>query len=475
MHNQHIIDFFRSLSERMYKENDLSDILYALCESSSDFRQFFLDFFFSEFKLSAEKAVISRELQYDDGSRPDFWIRDPEKGLFIVENKIDDHNHHFQQYHAILEKNHKNDFRGRLGYITNYDLIGNEKRLANDCKALPQSNPVRNWQDFIEQLKSKQKEQVCSNNKLVPWALCEPIQGFITYCSVVCPNSREEKVNAFDLDYNNFNICKELYDGLGKWLRDGNSGVDIYRKCNRPEEWMGYYFSAEISGVSQKVWGWIGFYLHGTQQGLCIEFLNKKGWGEPVFSAVKPSHNRYQLDYCYSVNECVDKGVNDTRLRKYLAESVKDAFSCISKGKETNGNTDNNGIQTPEGILNQRRLCLFIKQNVLSDLEINKDISLEVVSKIDSQLPDKWCGVYFNVNSELFHASQGWIGVYYDGKKRGDDKSGDGRMLVCDFDGKVRELAHQEAEEPLELSAEKIKENLTKQLQSILPPSNAEA
>ena len=38
--------FFRELSRRMYKENDLSDMVYALCRSNSDFMQFFLNFIY---------------------------------------------------------------------------------------------------------------------------------------------------------------------------------------------------------------------------------------------------------------------------------------------------------------------------------------------------------------------------------------------------------------------------------------------
>ena len=38
--------FFTALSERARKENDLSDITYAMCEANLEFQKFFLDFFF---------------------------------------------------------------------------------------------------------------------------------------------------------------------------------------------------------------------------------------------------------------------------------------------------------------------------------------------------------------------------------------------------------------------------------------------
>ena len=101
MKDTNTIRFFKELSQRMYKENDLSDIIYALCESNLQFKQFFLDFFFKDKGLMAANVTLEREVQYEDGSRPDFVIRrlkDREEEVFFVENKIWDRSHHFAQY-----------------------------------------------------------------------------------------------------------------------------------------------------------------------------------------------------------------------------------------------------------------------------------------------------------------------------------------------------------------------------------------
>lgn len=37
--------FFTGLGDRFWKENDLSDVTYAMCRGSNVFFQFFLDFF----------------------------------------------------------------------------------------------------------------------------------------------------------------------------------------------------------------------------------------------------------------------------------------------------------------------------------------------------------------------------------------------------------------------------------------------
>ena len=76
-----MIPFFKSLAKRLYHENDLSDMVYALCESNVGFRQFFINFFFKDAGLKAGKCSIEREVSWDDGSRPDFVIRSS-KGIY---------------------------------------------------------------------------------------------------------------------------------------------------------------------------------------------------------------------------------------------------------------------------------------------------------------------------------------------------------------------------------------------------------
>ncbi len=458
MQNQHIIDFFRALSERMYKENDLSDILYALCESSRDFRQFFLDFFFPKNNLLADDVSIFREIQYEDGSRPDFTIVDSKNGLFLVENKIDDHNHHFAQYESVLTRELGKmcgnlGIAGRLGYITNYKLSEDEQRDANNCKALEQNN-IHTWKDFIEGLKQQQRNQI-------QWTLCESIEGFISYCSKVCPNDEEEVVGQFCLDCNVFSLVKKGYQCLRKFLYEKQTikghSVQYYQKCNRAEDWTGFYFSVDnvklLGGRPQKLYGWIGWYLraNSTSPGLCIEFLNKKGWGGPVFDVVK-TKDRYQLDYCFNLSDCIDCGeLREKEFAGVVNKAFSETFEAIESGKGPNNN-----CQTPKEFLEIRNLCLFLKQNIIAKQDKSNKYILEVASISDSQVTDKWCGVYFNILEKSHPVRQGWIGVYYDGKERGHDKSGDGRMLVCDYAGQVRKLACQNDNQPLELDANTV-------------------
>jgi hypothetical protein len=43
-----IIEFFELLSEKYYKENDLSNIVWILCSTSLNFRAVFLKFIFGD-------------------------------------------------------------------------------------------------------------------------------------------------------------------------------------------------------------------------------------------------------------------------------------------------------------------------------------------------------------------------------------------------------------------------------------------
>ena len=124
--------FFTGFAERAHKENNLSDITYALCRSNISFCQFFLDFFFPGAGLRARDVEITREY-FTEWGRPDFWIRNRvNQELYIVEVKIWDGSHHFEQYFKILKEDsglekdskpaHDLLVWRRLGYIANYPI-----------------------------------------------------------------------------------------------------------------------------------------------------------------------------------------------------------------------------------------------------------------------------------------------------------------------------------------------------------------
>ena len=148
--------FFKNLSERFYKENDLSDITYALCKTDSDFSKFFLRFLFPNESNITGLGNWQREVQgkYSDekgGSRIDFLYEEPEfDSKFIIENKIDDLDTHEEKYPFAFPKHE--GFKTAL--IANY-IYKNEKSFYDHCET---------WYNFLVNLK-KSKLATSYENK----------------------------------------------------------------------------------------------------------------------------------------------------------------------------------------------------------------------------------------------------------------------------------------------------------------------
>ncbi len=90
-----IVNLFSNLSKRLRSENNLSDITWALAETFHEFKEKVMKFFFPELK-DCKNVEITRE-KILGGSRPDFFAEFDGKN-FVIENKIENTNYHFQQY-----------------------------------------------------------------------------------------------------------------------------------------------------------------------------------------------------------------------------------------------------------------------------------------------------------------------------------------------------------------------------------------
>lgn len=184
--NSTIEKFFNYISNRIYNENRLSDITWALCQSSEHFETFFLKFFFKE----EVKFDISREIirEYTTGnSRVDFWIRNGEK-TFIIEVKIYDRNQHFDQYNKAYPN-------AKKGYITNYYL---EEQDGYE---------IRTWKELYKEL-----NQHLQDEDKIPVDEKNLIKGYISYLKNVCSIIEIEKMNLTNLkSLQDFNLlCNEI-------------------------------------------------------------------------------------------------------------------------------------------------------------------------------------------------------------------------------------------------------------------------
>lgn len=126
--------FWRNLGDRLKSENDLSDVTWGMCETSPRFRELFLTFFFPAGQF--DKAQMEREKSEED-SRADFIVITKTGERFVIEVKIENKNHHFEQYLKTYEID-----REHLGYIVNYAL-------------LKDGFEVKTWEEFYCRLKKK--------------------------------------------------------------------------------------------------------------------------------------------------------------------------------------------------------------------------------------------------------------------------------------------------------------------------------
>lgn len=64
--------FFEYLATRRYKENDLSDITWALCHACPDFKRIFIHFFFPDLEIDLIE-YFERETRDDDEGNS-YWF-----------------------------------------------------------------------------------------------------------------------------------------------------------------------------------------------------------------------------------------------------------------------------------------------------------------------------------------------------------------------------------------------------------------
>ena len=429
--------FFKALSERAYKENDLSDVTYSMCESNKVFRQFFLDFFFRSFNINAEAVTITREEKTELG-RPDFYIRRGDE-LFIVEVKIWDGNHHFKQYKGILdEKNVEEDKEKnwkRLGYIANYEQV---KKIVikelEDGKSVAAEKlcPVYTWKDFVTEL----EEYSCFDDSA--------ISAYVEYVKRVCPYD-DFKLDGQNLNLSGFKSVQDFENAVVNAIKNASEaineyGLSPYYKSPRyfiSQHRMGHFFEFDLpvnkeKNESKRVWGWIGAYYRNDGAVVCVEFEDRDGWGKPVCDKfrekVKDGCLRF---YLTEVDEEPD-------LQTSIPRFLRSVLGCVVNGKcvvEDSGKISNDanicegakdllGMKILPCLLEQKFFAKHHKYKVNID---NKEIifNLEMSSGSDAEVPNSHCGRYFELKpiavdekQTEFKSVRGWIGVMYSGNKK---------------------------------------------------------
>ena len=239
--------FISNLSKRLYNENDLSDITWTMCVTSDNFLEAFLGFFFPDEKFG--KVSIQREVS-DEDSRPDFYFEHDGK-IYLIECKIGDRNHHFEQYTTHYEIPNE-----RLGYITNYPMR-------------KEGFVVHTWTDLYLYL-----------SKCIPQEELELWIGYLKYVKQVCNIFIPKQPMNLDGMYSLYTFYK-LLDEV--FVCDNEKFTSCIYATPR-EGVMGKYFEVEFKQSDiKKTWGWMVVYFEREHPLVCIGFDNRENWGKPIY------------------------------------------------------------------------------------------------------------------------------------------------------------------------------------------------
>lgn len=323
-------EFMEHLAERRYKENDLSDITYALLLSDEKFKTCFFQFLTIPIDQILE---IKRECKFDD-SRPDFIIKMQDGSSYLVEIKINDRHTHIAQYCQNKELENYNKI-----YLSNYELIG-EDLPENDNEFL--NNFTRKtWRELYEVLdKANKKKQ------------SDAITGYLAYIKSVCC--------IFDIKDISLNQTLVQLGQFKMYLREliqtasiDDLEIQPYNTAyNYSDTSSGTYFSVSSKTAKYIIYPWIGV-CYQKDISICMYFEFAKGW----CSILEKDANK--------ISSALEK---------------KDSIECTKTNSELIAKLDQdsfNEFQKKDNIINQ-------KQKLTDFFEQTLDVIKEYFKEIES-------------------------------------------------------------------------------------------
>lgn len=321
MNNSCINTFFSSLSSRMWKENDLSDITWAMCQASPTFLECFVHFFFPEVDIhSIIDFVRESPDEQDGGSRVDFLFRVQDDATpYLIEVKINDRNQHFSQY-----DNAYNVTPDRLGYITNYPLYeeGYDK--------------IRQWEQFYDLMENRVKSFPESEETNL-------IKGYLSYVKNVCGIIKFTKPMNITGLYSMFELFQILKNLTTR--QESDFTLSFYGN-NETQNGFNVKFWFEINYPNTSIpkdWGVIGLWYDKEQPIISIGFYKDEGWGKSIYNLLKTkTFTKYQ--YCSTPYE--DGGYYFIDLKEEAMKSIDEA-STIDDQKKILCNYMNEALRIP--------------------------------------------------------------------------------------------------------------------------------
>lgn len=218
-------DFISELGKRLDSENDLSDITWALLQSSSDFRRAFLTFIGinnTEFESAFE---FEREYLLPGNLRVDLAIRSPlSKEVILLENKIWDRNYHFVDYSKAIGSS--SNFK--LVLLSAHQIESSDSNLAQRT-----GWTLRYWHDFEESLRSltfKEFDDVRA--------------GFISYLRRVC---MVLPVDRIQFDSASLNSLYSFNNLIRRIVKDASHDNFVYALYPSPRSFSNGYSACYYS------------------------------------------------------------------------------------------------------------------------------------------------------------------------------------------------------------------------------------
>ena len=432
--------FFSAISSRMWKENDLSDMTFALCEGNLKFKQFMLDFFFGVGTIDASKAKIIRELSMD-GSRPDFWITTGETN-YIIEVKIWDKSHHFQQYLPFVDNK-----KERLGYIAAYHITSDSDGSVIRKDEYP---GLKTWKELIVSLGSEVKEEGIG--------VGDPaIVGYMKYVRNVCGIGEDyPEINKIKGEvFKNLNqICSSYIYAVKNCKCNG---CDFYYKSPTSSDFTsrkGVFFVFDYKG--KPAYGFIGIYFGTAKESpfFVVEFENTPGWSACICQDLKILNQHLRF---YPDENIINNG-------KELSKFLEYVINAVCEGDITKLNTHKPSYESLKNLKSIQLLDRMLRNGFLNFERKLNDKSYLVRYYQNNRSWWGAVGEYFEIILPNGDVTWGWTGVTY-----ADDKILAVLRFRSDWNGPFKNLneivlwewkQHLDDELEMNLYLDRLKESL---------------
>lgn len=292
--------FFKNLAWRFGKENDLSDITWAMCHASQTFLALWIHFFFPGLDVSTIED-LEREVpdECGDGSRVDFFIRIKGNKPYLIEVKVSDQNHHFGQYEKAYGVDKK-----RLGYITNYPLR-------------KEGYEVRQWKEFYKYLKDNLSAASGEDATLIS-AYC----NYLTQvCSMIIIDhiiDMEKMTSLYDLTV----LSRELSNISCDEFESSHNNTNTYDNVR----WIYLKVDYRVPAEWREQYPFIGILFSHPTPKICAGFDKRKGWSKTIVDFMKSNASRFHEIQCeFSTKPSLEGGEYYFYLNDAVLERFKNA------------------------------------------------------------------------------------------------------------------------------------------------------